>query len=346
MTVGLPCKNPNCKSYGKPHPNCKCYGNMAEGGEVKHFCERNEVHQSGCEYFAEGGEVGQDNAQFPDPNDAVAGYISHYGATGLLNKRLNDPLEKYYSSIKKGHKSLEDSSESLFSDKTVPDSDNSKSKKTLEDWMNKGSVYDDIQNALSEGAVDPKSPLQNSLMATFHPEQNSLLQSAKGRVSGYLNSLKPQANAPKLSFDSEPDYTEMNKAYNKALDIANNPLSIMSDIKKGVIEPSQIKHLSMMYPELLQSLQKKVTDRIINAQLSGEKPDYKIRQGLSMLMGAPLSGDLYPPNMQAIQASFQKAQPQAQGQGSKPKKSTSKLSKSDQSYMTSNQALTGRQQKQ
>lgn len=24
--AGLPCKNPNCKSHGKPHPNCKCYG--------------------------------------------------------------------------------------------------------------------------------------------------------------------------------------------------------------------------------------------------------------------------------------------------------------------------------
>ena len=35
--IGFPCKNPSCKSYGKPHPNCKCYMEMAEEHNVPPF---------------------------------------------------------------------------------------------------------------------------------------------------------------------------------------------------------------------------------------------------------------------------------------------------------------------
>lgn len=60
--AGLPCKNPNCKSHGKPHPNCRCYtsgevtATMADGGEVASYCAYGVPHHPGCEY-AGGGEV-------------------------------------------------------------------------------------------------------------------------------------------------------------------------------------------------------------------------------------------------------------------------------------------------
>lgn len=60
--AGLPCKNRACKSHGRPHPNCQCYGDdMAEGGEVKSFCDSDRAHKEDCEYFAGGGEVPQDD---------------------------------------------------------------------------------------------------------------------------------------------------------------------------------------------------------------------------------------------------------------------------------------------
>ncbi len=70
MAAG-PCLNPNCKSHGQPHPNCRCYGpggpaaehgSMAEGGEVQmsHFCDSKSAHQVGCEYYADGGGIGND----------------------------------------------------------------------------------------------------------------------------------------------------------------------------------------------------------------------------------------------------------------------------------------------
>lgn len=73
----LPCRNPNCKSHGKPHPNCQCYGgggegDYAKGGEV-HFCSQSRMHLPGCIYYSEGGEV---------KSHHFAGV--HHGLLGLL----------------------------------------------------------------------------------------------------------------------------------------------------------------------------------------------------------------------------------------------------------------------
>lgn len=54
--IRKPCKNRHCRSYGSSHPNCKCYGKMAKGGEVKHFCSVDNLHEGGCPYY-KGGEV-------------------------------------------------------------------------------------------------------------------------------------------------------------------------------------------------------------------------------------------------------------------------------------------------
>lgn len=81
-----PCKNPNCKSYGRPHPNCRCYGGYAEGGIVKHYCSMGNKHESTCEYFAEGGDV--EEALPPKPHPLTTkGYAAvHHGLHGLLTK--------------------------------------------------------------------------------------------------------------------------------------------------------------------------------------------------------------------------------------------------------------------
>lgn len=72
MPAYPPCLNPNCKSHGASHPNCMCYEhNMAEGGEVTHYCDAKQPHKVGCEYFADGGQVidfTPDAVQSPAPS--------------------------------------------------------------------------------------------------------------------------------------------------------------------------------------------------------------------------------------------------------------------------------------
>lgn len=191
-------------------------------------------------------------------------------------------------------------------------------------------------------------------IAEHYPTHNVLLNTAKGRVSQYLNGLRPLPHAAKLPFDHEPDQRQQQKSYDKALGIAVSPLRVLHDIKKGTVEPQDVKHLNAMYPELTSLLQKQITERVTKDQLDGKKPPYKVRQGLSLLLGAALSSEMTPGSIAAAQAVFagpaNTQGPQPSG-GSQPSRAPSqasmnKLSKSSQAYLTGNQSLIRRSQRE
>lgn len=342
----FPCQNPSCKSFGKPHPHCKCGESLAQGGEVS-FCSENRPHDKECE-LAHDGKFDKDALQPVDHEHQVSGYLAKHGLFGLLklSSEHHNP-QSHEESCAKGHKHIDNHLKALFANTEITEKDHSKVRKLISDWMDHGGIerdlqYEGVQHLAEGGKVDHK-PV-HSKIADSHPEQNVMLQMTKGRVSNYLNSLKPQEHSAKLAFDDEPDQRDASKSYHRAIDIANNPLSVLSKIKKGTIEPEHIKHLNAMYPELSQSLQKKVTSKITEAQVKKEKPSYKIRQGLSLLMGTPLSGEMSPQNIQAAQATFVKASSNKE-QTEKPPKHPTQLTKSAQAFLTGPQALTRRQQK-
>lgn len=354
MTTYPPCKNPSCKSFGSSHPHCKCYAGMAEGGDVSKFCSKDQNHDSSCEYFME-------DPLYKIPHHSVAAYLVNEGLHGLLKMaHSDDALDKYHGSVKKGHKHLDKHIDHLFKGGIIEPSDHTKSKKQIHDWIEKGGINQDLkeelynqnipQNFAEGGEAKPKAskavhdhPVQHA-----YPEQNIMLQAAKGRMSNYLGALKPQENAPRLAFDQKPDDKMQKKSYDKALHVAAHPLSVLEDVQKGNIEPETIKHLKNLHPEIDEMMQKKLTERVLKDQLEHKKPNYKIRQGLSMLLGAPLSSEMTQPNLMAIQATFHMNKP-AQGQdqaGAKNKKGTSSLSKASQPLLTKSESLIARSQKQ
>lgn len=232
-------------------------------------------------------------------------------------------------------------------------------RKKLDEYIENGGVDQDIQNQIYQqneaqkpqgfaegGPVNQKPVTNTDGIATHFPEQNMLRNVAKGRVSNYLKSLRPQQNQPKLAFDDGPDTRSQQKSYDRALHIAAQPLSVLEEIRKGTVEPEHIKHLNSLYPEVSGLLQKRLTERMIKSQLEEEKPPSNVRQSLSMFMGTALSSEYTSQGIQAAQAVFaQKPQPQQQGQSAPKAKNTSKLTKSDQSYLTGGQALQRRSQK-
>lgn len=350
-----PCLNPNCKSHGKPHPNCRCYGSFAQGGSVEHFCLSKQGHKPKCQYYTE------ELPQKGDSHHSVSAYLAHEGLHGLLDQSDNgadDSIYKYNRTIKRGEQKFKDRMMHLF-DKGSPDKvDLTKAKETIEEWLDKGGMTHTInqeidahraQNFASGGDVSTKASSHDPHIASAYPEQNVMLQAAKGRMSNYLSSLKPQKNMPKLAFDHEPDQTEQKKKYHSALEIAAHPLAVFDKIHSGKINADDVMHFKNLYPEMDGVLQKKLTEEITNAQLKGHKPSYKVRQGMSLFLGVPLSGEMTPQNIQAAQAVFQAqkgAANQQQPEGGKPKKNTSSLTKSDDAFLTGNQARTARQQKQ
>lgn len=356
-----PCLNPNCKSYGKPHPNCRCHGSFASGGKVEHFCSKAQLHQKDCKYFAEGGEVSPFTIpQHDDPEMSVVSYLGHGGLHGLLqmgSKASDQSIEKYNRAIKHGSKNLSTRINDLFKDSPSEKVDHTESKKLINDWIEKGGVNHDLQQEIykqqepqnfAEGGhvKQTQSLLHDSQIASAYPAQNMMLQTAKGRTSNYLGSLKPQKNTPKLAFDHEPDTRQQEKSYQSALHMAADPFHVLSKVQNGTIQPEDIKHLQNLYPEVNSVLQKKLTEKITEAQMKKEKPSYKVRQGLSLLMGVPLSAEMTPQNIQAAQATFQMGKPQQQEAPTKGKKNTSTLTKADDAYLTSPQARVAREQKQ
>ncbi len=354
--AGLKCENPACKSYGKPHPNCRCHPGYAEGGQVEHFCSSERMHDKKCQHYTE------EKPQSGDSHHSVASYLAHHGLHGLLefgSKPSEDSLHHYNRSIKKGSKKFEKYVDHLFDGGDVEKEDYTDAHKAIEEWMEKGGIVHDINQELYNHHAPQEfadgGPVQNTMVAhdphisQAYPEQNMMLQAAKGRMSDYLNTLRPQKHQPKLAFDPEPDQTEKKKAYKKAIETAAHPLGILQKIKSGKIDANDVKNLKGLHPEVDEMIQRKMTDSIVKDQLKGKKPSYKIRQGMSLYLGVPLSGEMTPQNIQAAQAVFG-AQKAANSQGQQPpaknKKGTSSLTKSDDAYLTSNQSRAARQQKQ
>ncbi len=283
------------------------------------------------------------------------------GAQGSLFKMID-----YANKVQKGESLINNSIDALFKAGSQQSVNAGKGRdiEKLKEFIDGGGVDQTLQDELYNGNEPQgfakggevgerrgKPNLhQDDHLASTLPEQNLLLQTAKGRVSNYLSSMRPQKNMPKLAFDDDHDDREQKKNYDRALEIAVNPMGVMDRVKAGTIEPDHIRHLNGMYPELTGHLQKKVVEKISKAQVDGKKPSYVVRQGLSLLLGAPLSGEMTPTNIQAAQSVFSNAAKQrASSQDSKkegaPKKSSSSLSKSDRAYLTDDQARAARQQK-
>lgn len=325
-----PCSNPSCKSEGRPHPNCKCPAPMAKGGMAGHFCSENRPHDPKCQYFAKGGEA-EPLIPTAHPQEDVSAALTA-GAHSLFTGN-----KKYEKDVSRGHKKIKDATESLFDGKessTIPKPDKEACEK-LHKYMQEGGLNSEIGPGMEVEA--PHIP----------SAQNVLMGAAKTRAFNYLNSQRPvpEEFQSKLPFDDPHEDDDKKRSYHEALDVAHHPLGVLDHVKSGSILPEQMAHLKGMYPELTEHLQKKLTDRITKAQLEDKKPPYAVRQGLSLFMGANLSGELVPANIQAAQAVFAPQRAAAQQQsGSTKGKSTKSLSKSDQSFLTSDQALVHRQQ--
>lgn len=229
----------------------------------------------------------------------------------------------------------------------------------IEKWIDDGGAEQEVQQEIYNQAApqgvqgfakggDVKAPksngpgiARNKGLELHYPEQNMMLATARGRISSYLTSMKPQAQMPARPFDDAPDDREKKRSYKRALDIAAAPLSILDEIGKGTLDPDHLQHFNAMHPELGGLLKKKITESIVKAQVDGKKPPYRVRQALSMFMGTDLSGEMNPSNILAAQQVFaSKAQTQEQHTQASSETSGGRkaLSKSDEAFLTGSQA--------
>lgn len=192
----------------------------------------------------------------------------------------------------------------------------------------------------ADGGTALTEKMVNSQTGHYLPQHQMALSATTMRAVDYLSKLKPQET--KLSPLSRPiPPSKMAEArYNRALEIADNPNIVLSHIKDGTLKVSDIADLQAMYPGVYKGMQTKLMHEVVNHHAEEEPIPYKTRLSLSLFMATPLDATMTPSSIQAAQMSLQ-AKPQAPQQpqgGGKGKGSTSKLGKSNSSYMTKDQA--------
>lgn len=217
----------------------------------------------------------------------------------------------------------------------------------LRKFIDDGGMEKQIQNsnqapeapAYAEGGqVKPIEPEQPNTLATHFPNQSMAIDTAKSRIYSYLSGIKPQPQNG-LPFDVDHKNHAKENSYNRALDIANKPLSVLDHVHAGTILPEHISHLNAMYPEVKSHLVKKITEKMIESKSKGHVPSYRVRQGLTMLMGSPMDTTF---TQQAIAAAQPQPNPQppvdTNGKMKGGKATAASMNKQAKSYQTASQA--------
>lgn len=118
------------------------------------------------------------------------------------------------------------------------------------------------------------------------------------RAVNYLQSIKPTVT--QLSpLDTVPKVSKADTAYyDRQLAVAENPMMVLHRAKNNTLLPSDLQALNSIYPGLQEKMQAGITDQLIKAK---DKPlSYKMKQGLSSLIGQNLDTTQSPMALQAI----------------------------------------------
>lgn len=321
-----PCINVDCKSYGKPHPNCLCFGpnsseegwsKLAHGGCVG-------KHDEKCEHFAEGGLAEENTKHLHNPLDSLDHVGAQHGLLHLLtklgsngqSKNEDKHLEDYIDSSRRGHKSLDSHVSKLLGPEKLDVHSNPEEISTLKEHL------DDLE-LNPEKALDVGGNLGSVL-----PDHAAVLGAKTANALNYFQSLKPRSSqGGPLDQVIQPSKSSEN-AYNRQLEIAQNPMSVLKHSKHGTLQPQDLKTLHTIYPALGMSMTQKAGEALIDAKQKNTPVPYKQKQGLSTLLGQPLDSIQTPMAMQAIMRANTPSQP-PESQGKSKKASGTELKQID-----------------
>lgn len=261
-------------------------------------------------------------------------------AKGLYEKALSVPgakaVTEYGLAVAKGEAQMNSSIKTLL--KSTADVSIGGGLEASETARNK------LDKQLQSLQQDP-SPLMNnnSALAHYMPEHAAAMGAATATAVNYLNNLRPNT-APQHPLSSKlPPNPVAQSQYNRALDIANNPLVVMNSIASGRITPHDVVTLHTVNPGAYQRLSTKLYTAVMEKVSKGETVPYKTRLGLSMFLGQPLDSTMTPQGIQAAQpVPPQPQQPTPTQGGQRPKTSTTKLGGIAKDAKTKTQAAEGR----
>lgn len=159
-----------------------------------------------------------------------------------------------------------------------------------------------IDKLVASYTADPSKLLAMNDNNNSVPTYNTAMAASAARMVQYLASIKPNTE-PKNPLDKERKANPVQKsAYDRAMDIAEQPLVVLNSLKDGRITSSDIVALKTMYPSLYTKLSQKITSQMVDSIKRKEEIPYQTKIGLSLFLGQPLDSTMTPQAIMAIQA--------------------------------------------
>lgn len=241
----------------------------------------------------------------------------------------------YVSDAIKGQRLLDDATKNMFksgaeviSKDLIPDQESrDKLDKSLEHASNP-------QNAVNVGG-----PIGHYL-----PQHATTAVRTAQIAQNYLSSLKPSnpITSP-LDVPIPVSKSQMEK-YNRALDVAQQPLMALKYLKDGTLTPQDIQTVKTIYPGLYPAMVKKLVSSMIDHKDSGKMMPYSQRVALnSFIGGSALDSTMTPESMQSIiKSSMPEQQPQMAQKSHRGNKASgaelSQIDKVNKMFVTPSQA--------
>jgi hypothetical protein len=145
----------------------------------------------------------------------------------------------------------------------------------------------------------------------YAPEHASAMVQTASSVISYLNGIRPQTiRLNPFDKDIEPSKQDQQN-YDIALTIAQQPLTILKDIKDGTLTTQKLGHLQAMYPAAYDQLKSKLVKKLFDVHHEQLEIPYKTKMGLSLFLGQPLDTTMVPQSIMALQPKMAQAQQQA-----------------------------------
>lgn len=147
------------------------------------------------------------------------------------------------------------------------------------------------------------------------PSYAQAFSATTARAVQLLSQAKPNTT-PHSPLDSKRVLTEGDKTqYNRTLDIAQQPLSVLARIKNNTLTSSDVITLKTLYPTIYNGLSQRIMNEVIETVHKGKTIPYTTRMQLSVFLGRPLDSTMTQPFMAAAQAKPLADQESQQQQG-------------------------------
>lgn len=199
-----------------------------------------------------------------------------------------------------------------------------------------------LDKKLKEYQKNPNAMLDvGGKIGHYAPDHAMAIGAMVASTANYLNGLRPVEikNAPL----DEPFEDPMQKdRFHEALDIAQQPVMVLQNLKEGVLTSQHVEDLKAMYPQVYQQMSEQLTEELTNHVSKGEQIPYRTQLGMSLFLGQALESTISGESIMAAQMAQNRTATQQQAkeaqQANAPKgKSMKALGKMSEGYATASQ---------